>query len=57
VESPAILGRDETADQESEELDCTAGDLEILCSECIEAEGLDDDGCELLLLLVSFTLR
>jgi len=37
----------EAADDQSQELNCAAGDLEVLRSERVEAEGADDDGGEL----------
>jgi hypothetical protein len=42
---------DEAAAEEGGELDETTGDLEVLCTESVEAETADDQGCELKLTL------
>jgi hypothetical protein len=47
MELLAVLGRDEATNYQSQEIDCTTGDLEVLSSEGIESESTDDDGCEL----------
>lgn len=50
VEPVRVAGRDHPADEQREELYRSPWDLEILCAEGVEAEGLDDDGCELVTL-------
>jgi hypothetical protein len=47
VEFTVELGCDIAAEKESEELDGTARDLEVLCSKGVEAESSNDNGGEL----------
>ena len=43
-----VAGADDAAEDERQKLDGAAGDLQVLRAEGGEAEGADDDGCELL---------
>lgn len=43
MESVGIFGRNPPANQECEEIDCAAGDLKVLGTKSVEAEGADDD--------------
>lgn len=42
MEFPIVFSRYEATDYQREEIDRSAGNLEILGSECIEAKGFDN---------------
>lgn len=44
-----------TSQKQSDKLNSTAGNLQILSSKCIESESADDDGSKLFWLLASLT--
>lgn len=54
MEFPVKLGRNETSNQQSQELDCTTGNLEVLSAQSIETEGANNDGSELFFVRIPF---
>lgn len=48
MEFPVEFGCDDAADEKRQELDCAAGDLEVLCAEGVKAKGFDNDRSELI---------
>lgn len=57
MESVRILRCNPPSNQQSEEVDCAAGDLEVLCAEGIEAKGADNNGGKLGVISVSLIRR